>query len=122
MLPQSYKLSHGLCLKHFLQVCLFINHRYQVTPFRYINWNDEMSRLVRGRKVLGGKKYLMRSVKQAAEAILIWTEENWYSKRLNSLYTMVYGRFIFKRNKRFYSLSWPSVVRYLYTRRVCIIG
>ena len=64
----------------------------------------------------------MRSVKQAVETIGIWTEENWDVKTANSLYTMVSGRFNFKRNKRFYSLIWTLVVRDLYTRKVYIIG
>ena len=34
---------------------------------------------------------------------------------------MVSGRFNFKINKRFDSLSWSSVVRDFYTRRGCII-
>ena len=57
-------------------------------------------------KVLGDMKYLMRSVKQAAEAVGIWTEQNWDVKRVNSLYTMVSRRFNFKRNKMFDPLSW----------------
>ena len=52
-----------------------------------------------------GMKYLMRSVKRAAETVCIWTEENWDAKRVKSLYTMVSGRFHFKINNRFYSLS-----------------
>ena len=80
-----------------------------------------MSSLVKGSKVIGDTKYLMRSVKQEAEAVGIWTEDNWDVKRVDSLYTMVSGRFHFMRNKRFYSLSWSSVVRYLYTRRGYII-
>ena len=43
-------------------------------------------------------------------------------KRVNLLYTMVSGRFNFKRNKRFGSFPWSSVVIDLYTRRGCIIG
>ena len=35
---------------------------------------------------------------------------------------MVCGRFIFKGNKRFDSLSWSEVVRYFYTRNGKIIG
>ena len=35
---------------------------------------------------------------------------------------MISGRFDFKINKRFDSLSWSSVVRDLYTRRGYIIG
>ena len=73
------------------------NQRYQVPPFRYINCDDEVSLLVRGSKVLGDMKYLMRSVKRAAEAVGIWTEENWDVKRVNSLHTMVSGNFNFKR-------------------------
>ena len=73
-------------------------------------------------KLLGDMKYLMRSVKQAADAVGIWTEENRDVKRVNSLYTMVYGRFNFKINKRFDSLSWSSDVRDFYTMRDCIIG
>ena len=73
-------------------------------------------------KVLGDMKYLMRSVKRAAEAVGIWTEDNWDVKRVNSLYTMVSRRFIFKRDKRFDLLSWSSVVRDFYTRRGYIIG
>ena len=64
----------------------------------------------------------MRSVKQAADAVGIWTEDNWDVKRVNSLYTMVSGRFNFKINKRFDSLSCSSVVRYFYTIRGYIIG
>ena len=43
-------------------------------------------------------------------------------KRVNSLYNVVSGRFDFKRNKRFDSLSWSSVVRDFYTRRGYTIG
>ena len=43
-------------------------------------------------------------------------------KRVNSLYTMVYGMLNFKRNKMFDSLSCSSAVRDFYTRRGCIIG
>ena len=57
-----------------------------------------------------------------AEAVGIWTDENWDVKRVNSLYTMVSGNFIFKRNKRFDSLIWSSAVSYFYTRRDCIVG
>ena len=78
--------------------------------------------MVLGRKLLGDMKYLMRSVKRAAEAVGIWTEDNWNVKRVNSLYAMVSGGFNFKRNKRFNSLGWSSVVRDLYTRRGYIIG
>ena len=56
--------------------------------------------------MLWDMKYLMRLVKQAEEAVGIWTEENWDTKRVNSLYTMVSGRFNFKINERFDSLSW----------------
>ena len=38
------------------------------------------------------------------------------------IYTVVSGRFDFKINKRFDSLSWSSVVRDLYTKRTYIIG
>ena len=100
-----------------LQVWLIINQRYQVPLFIYINRSDEVSNLVRGRKIIGDTKSLMRSVKRAAEAVGICTEENWYVQRVNSLYTMVSGRFSFKSNKRFDSLSWSPVVRYFYTRR-----
>ena len=72
--------------------------------------------------MLGDMEYLMRSVKLAAEAVGILTEDNQDVKIVNSLYTMVSGRLIFKINKRFDSLSWSSVVRYLYTRRGYIIG
>ena len=81
-----------------------------------------MSHLVRGRKFIGDMKYLMIPVKRAAEAVGICTEENWDIKRVNLLYTMISGRFNFKQNKRFDSLSFSSVVRYLYTMRGCIIG
>ena len=46
MFPHSYKFSRGLCLNNFLQVCLISNQKDQVPPFRYINWADEVSRLV----------------------------------------------------------------------------
>ena len=81
-----------------------------------------MSHLVRGRKVLGGVKYLLRSVKQAAEAVGIWIEDNGDVKRVNSLYAMVSGRFNLIINKRLDSLSWSSVIRNLYTKRDYIIG
>ena len=63
MLPQSYKFSHDRCLNNFLQVLLLGNLRYQVTLFRYINQTSGVSRLVRGRKVTGDRKYLIKSVK-----------------------------------------------------------
>ena len=55
--------------------------------------------------MLGGIIYSMGSVKQAAEAVGIWTEDHWDVNRVNSLYTMVSGRFNFKINKRFDSFS-----------------
>ena len=97
------------------------NQRYQFTLFRYINWDDDVYHLIIGRKVLGDMTYLMRSVKRAVEAVGIWTEDNWDVNRVNSLYTMVSGRFISKIHKRFDSLSWSSVVRDFYTRRGYII-
>ena len=39
-------------------------------------------------------KYLMTSVQQTAGFVGIWTEENWDVKRVDSLYTMVSGRFV----------------------------
>ena len=65
MLLQSYKIYHGLCLNNFLRVWLIVNKRDRVPPFRYINQDDEVYHLVRGRKVLGDMKYLMKSVKRA---------------------------------------------------------
>ena len=105
MIPRSYKFSYSLCLDDFLQVWLIGNKRDQVCPFIYMNQDGEVSHLVRGSKVLGDMKYLIRSVKRAAKAVQIWTEENWDIKRVNSLYTMVSGGFIFKINKKFDSLS-----------------
>ena len=92
------------------------NQRDQVLPFRYINQADEVSRLVRRSKVLDDMKYLMRTFKRAAEEVGIWTEDNWDVKRVNSFYTMVYGRFNFKRNKKLDSLIC-SFFRDEYTRR-----
>ena len=66
--------------------------------------------------------YLMRPVKRLADAVGIWTEDNWDTKRVNSLYTIVYVRFNFKRNNRFDSFSWSFFVRNFYTRRCYIIG
>ena len=63
MLPRSYNFSHGLCLNNFLQFFPIGNQKDQVNPLRYINRADNVSHLVRGRKVLGDMKYLMRSVK-----------------------------------------------------------
>ena len=91
MLPQSYTFYHGLCLNNSLQVLLICNQRDQPPPFRYINQADKVYHLVILMKVLGYIKYLMRSVKQAADAVGIWTEENQDMKRVNSLYTMVSG-------------------------------
>ena len=106
MLPRYHKFSHGLFLNNPPQVLLIGNQRDWVPPFRYINQDYDVSHLVRLRKVIGNMEYLMMSVKQAAEAVGIWTEENWDVKRVKSLYNMVSGRFIFKINKRFYSFSW----------------
>ena len=56
MLPRSYKFSHGHCLNNILQVLLIGNQIYQVTPFRYINRDDEVSYLGIGRKNARGYK------------------------------------------------------------------
>ena len=74
MIPQSYEFSHGLCFNNFLQGLLIGNKIDQVTPFRYINQDDEVSNLVRVRKVLGDIKNSMMPVKQATEAVGIWNE------------------------------------------------
>ena len=47
--------------------------------------------------MLGDMKYLVSSVKRAAEAVIILTEENWDVKRVNPLYTMLSGRFVSKQ-------------------------
>ena len=122
MLHWSYKFSHGLCLNNLPQVLLIHNQIYQVIPSRYIIWDYEVSHLVRGLKVKGDMKYLMGSVKLAAEAVGIWTEDNWDMRRVNLLYTLVSGRFIFKINHRFDSLSWSSVVRHFTQRGVVLLG
>ena len=90
IIPQSYELSHRLCFNPFLQVWFICNQKNQVPPFRYINWHDEVSILVRGRKVVEDMKYLMRSFKPAAEAVIISSEENWDVKMVNLLYTIIY--------------------------------
>ena len=66
-------------------------------------------------------KYLMSSVKLAAKAVVICTEENWYVNRENSLYTMVFFRLNFNINKRSDSLSWSLVVSDFYKSRCYII-
>ena len=58
------------------------NQKHQVTPLRYINRADEVSRFVRGSTGIKDVEYLMRSVKLEAEAVGIWTEENWNVKRI----------------------------------------
>ena len=63
MLPQYYICFHGLFLNNILQVWLIGNQRDRITLFRYINWSDDVYNLVRGRKVIGDMKYLMRPVK-----------------------------------------------------------
>ena len=75
MIPHSYKFDHGFCLNNLLQVWFIGNQIYKVTPFRYINQTDEVYILVRGCKALGDMEYLMRLVKQSAEAVGIWTED-----------------------------------------------
>ena len=62
--------------------------------------------MIRRREVVREIKYLMISVNLRVEAVIIWSEDDWDIKRVNSLYTMVSGRFNFKINKRFDSLSW----------------
>ena len=57
MILQYYELSQRVCLNNPLQIQLIGNKIYQPPPFRYINWDDELSRLVRGGKVLGDMKY-----------------------------------------------------------------
>ena len=56
MLPQSYGFSRGLCLNCLLQVWLIVNQIYQVPLFRYINCDDELYILDKGRKVIGDMK------------------------------------------------------------------
>ena len=74
-------------MNNFPQVWLLGNQRDQVPPSRYVYWEDEVSHLVIGRKVLGDMKYLMRLVERASETVGIWTEDSWDTKIVNSLYT-----------------------------------
>ena len=76
MIPHSYTFAHSFCLNNLLQVWLIGNRIYQVLPYRYINPTDEVYLLVRGMKVLGDMKYIMRLVKQSAEAVGIWTVDH----------------------------------------------
>ena len=54
-------MSHGLCLNNFLQVWLIGVQRDQVTPFIYNDQDVEVTYSVRGGKVLGDMKYLIRN-------------------------------------------------------------
>ena len=90
ILPQSYKIYHCLCFHHFLQFWLIVSQRDQVYPFRCINWDNEVYHFVRESKLIGKLKYLMRSVKRTAEALGIWTEDNWNVKRVHYLYILWY--------------------------------
>ena len=65
MINQYYKCSRGLFLNNSPQVFLIGNPSDQVPPFRYIYLEDYVSHLVRGGKVQGDIKYLMRSIKRA---------------------------------------------------------
>ena len=47
MLPRHYKFTHSICLNNFPQVLLIVSQSDQVTPFIYINCDDEVSNLVR---------------------------------------------------------------------------
>ena len=69
MLPQSYKLSLGLCLNSFTQVWLISNQRYQVPLFRYINQSDKVSHLVVEIKKIKDIIYFMRSFKIAVDVV-----------------------------------------------------
>ena len=69
MIPQCYRFSHRLCLNNSHQIWLIGNQRDQVPPFRYINHAGKVYCLVRVKKVLGDMKYIIRSVKRAAEAV-----------------------------------------------------
>ena len=60
MLPNSYEFSRGLCLNNFLQIWFISNKRDQVPQLSHINRDHEVSLLVRGIKLLGHMKYLMR--------------------------------------------------------------
>ena len=86
MLTQYYKISHCVCLNNFLQVWLISNQRDPVNLFRYINWANEVPPLVRERTVVVDINCLMRLVILAAEAVGIWTKNDWDIKRENSLY------------------------------------
>ena len=59
MLPQSYDNVRGIYLNNVLQVWLIVNQRYQVPLFRCINWDDEVSHLVKERIVRGDMRDLI---------------------------------------------------------------
>ena len=46
MLPRHYKFTHRICLNNLPQVLLIVSQSDQVTPFIYINCDDEVSNLV----------------------------------------------------------------------------
>ena len=103
--PQTYRNIYiGNSSIYSEIVDIHLSRHELVPPFRYIIQANEVYHLVRGGKLLRDMKYLMRSVKQTAEELGIWTEYNWDVKIVNLLYTMVSGRFNFKINKRFDSL------------------
>ena len=77
ILPQTYKFYYDLCLNNLPQVLLIGNQRDQVTSFRCINQADDVHHFFIGRKVLRDMKHLMKPVKQEAEEVGIWTEEDW---------------------------------------------
>ena len=58
-------------MNNFPLVWVIGNKRDQVTPLIYNIRDDDAYHLVRGRKVLRGMEYLLRSVKQAANAVRI---------------------------------------------------
>ena len=72
--------------------------------------------------VLSQGNLAVESLIKGGEKWEFLTVDNWDVKRVYSLHTLVSGKLNFKINKRFDSLSWSLVVRYLYTRRANIIG
>ena len=69
MISESYTFSHGICLNSFLQFLLIGIQKDQAHPFRYTNQEGEVYHLLRRMKLLESTKYLIRSLKLAAQEI-----------------------------------------------------
>jgi hypothetical protein len=122
-LPQSFEFPRGMNLKAMMSLFLVGMPEQQVPPLRILNGSFDVMHLKRGKQQLADMRFLMKTVETEAKAVdpTLWVRrslgEQWDIEKVNNVYYAVWRTLDVKKQRRFHSISWSTIVRNLYFKK-----